>query len=285
MWPLDIILEVVKYKKLNKKNAYIFTCHVIFVIQGFREGYLVDCAYITAEEAKQYITIIHQLSNTEYQVPLLIISVRDDIIIVRRDVYERRLNEIQSPNWNLTYKRVLIDLRNGVPQEMDEKNTTSVLRSMYESCKLTTVIKDENSLVAIHGVSPSSCTCVAGWLLDYPCIYVTIEDGLGAITLQMTELKNFYIGINMLPKLVHASKGFISELDILQCTVPTSCFDSNPNLEYMLSDAFDEKIHDIKMKINKWSQQHQESVVDVNVSVDQTIHSKVDVIVHATLAM
>ena len=237
---------------MGKVQARVFTLHVIFVLLGLRSAYLVDAAPMNAVEVEVYLKII-TAAHSSWAVEVVVISLDMDVVVMLRSTLEARVAELARLDWGTRKGRekVVVGLIGNSPATLSPEEllrARSDLLSALERSGLASLPQPVDVAVDSGGV----CDCisaihhifivvqgaccpvfVAGWLLDYPAIYFVGPEGKPAL-LAMQECKVLYAGVLLNEGCLRDVGGQPTELELIQCTIPTAIIDTTAGLASQL---------------------------------------------------
>lgn len=162
---------------LNKSKLNDLFMHLLLVLEGYRDGYLIDGCSVTLDNVHcllQSLTDSFSLVKMRLQSRLVIIALGhdlDDFLVIKSCQLQRKLSELFLPVW--TDAPIVVDINGTIPYICNEEETQSIKRSLQETFRemlnpasiCFPVVADEVFDKTV------GFPFVAGWLLGYPFVY------------------------------------------------------------------------------------------------------------------
>lgn len=164
-------LSVVICKKLHtsKKAASTLILYTTLVMYGVKDAYLVDCCNLTATEA-QWLLDILQVNKVTVQ--LRVITVQSDVFIVNYPLLQQKLISIASCTDRELFVIIDLDREQVAESLIDYKDPLISLREF-----ILDEVRLDHQIVEVHScqhlISSLGGPFIAGFLLGYPCIYLS----------------------------------------------------------------------------------------------------------------
>ena len=216
-------------KFLNKtKLDNIFT-YLLLVLEGYRDGYLIDGWSATSNCVLCLLRSLNDslaLVNMTVQIYLVAIELGpnlDDFLIIRSDRLQEKIAGLSAVKW--MNAPLVIDVNGSIPALCGEDEILYIQLSLQETFRNMWQSKaDSFSVIASDKCSMTvGFPFIAGWLLGYPCVYRSTytsihekADGPPPLgnALSMVHLRQFrlFANINQLPDAtLHKKKAHIDE--------------------------------------------------------------------------
>lgn len=194
---IALVEKNVIWKKLKIKRPVLreFVVHVLLVLLGVRDGYLVDCLHFTADDLKtilQHILVAAARSHVRISADgcehsLLIVQLpSDDFIVLSPSWFSTRVQLLYSNNCGLFEHILLVDISGDCPPRaispVEAAPLETHLRALIEPIlaegrqgRHVPTSPSHQHTVHVLSLRPDTTLfgleCLAGWLLGYTCVY------------------------------------------------------------------------------------------------------------------
>ena len=216
------------YKRVFKKVRIWeqFLLYVLLVIDGIRDGYLIDGVDISSDDATTLLNDICLSLNCPSSQVLMAIHMGDNIFVIRSDRWEVRREQLStSIRWESEH-----------PVGIDVNGKEPLLCSAHTMEEIRLCLIDELNPTLAHMVRFTSerfhttvgFAFLVGWLLGYPFVYLSIHDqnnALGSTALSMIPLFKISIhrGCALYWTMLNINGPYRPDsVDIYEFTVPIS---------------------------------------------------------------
>jgi hypothetical protein len=222
-----------KGKGMGVAKARLFCLHAVLVADGLRAAYLVDAAPMSAIEASAYLSLVVRESSAWAAADVCVLAMGMDVVLVRADAWQKKVQELtqSAPSWD----RVLVDLRGPILRVLSAEEEVACVRAELLLAVQCVLFSGTGTGTARLGqLEPPCPVLAAGWLLDYPVIYVGFSAASVDITyssastsvsggpslLAMLPLQLLQVSVDLSPRAIGAVPGAPTSLELLQCTAP-----------------------------------------------------------------
>ena len=216
------------YKRVFKKARIWeqFLLYVLLIIDGTRDGYLVDGVSMSYEDASTILTDICLALKCPPSQTLTALCMGDNVFVIRSErLIALREQLCSSIRWACEHP-VGIDVNGKEPVLCSASTMEEIRLCLIDELdpELSTVTRFTSD--RFH--STVGFAFLAGWLLGYPFVYLSITDqnnALGSTALSMIPLSKISIhrGCDLYWALMSASGQYRPDrVDIYEFTVPTS---------------------------------------------------------------
>ena len=164
-------------KFLHKSKVAHLLQHLLLVIEGYREGYLVDGCSVTKDDISD---LTRSLCSSLYAVniqlfsPLITLAMgpnQDDLLIFRSDQLQRKIIELSTVGW--INRPLIVDVNGSIPHICEEEEIQFIRLSLLDTVK--DIFRSPVDFYSITGDNSFhrkvGLPFIAGWLLGYPCVY------------------------------------------------------------------------------------------------------------------
>ena len=216
------------YKRVFKKARMWeqFLLYVLLIIDGKRDGYLVDGVAMSYEDATTILTEICLSLKCPPSQMLMALCMGDNVFIIQSDRWLTRREQLcTSIRWECEHP-VGIDVNGKEPVLCSAHTMEEIRLCLIDELdpQLTNIVRFTSE--RFH--STVGFAFLVGWLLGYPFVYLSLEDpnnALGSTALSMIPLSKISIhrGCDLYWTMMNMSGQYRPEsVDIYEFTIPLS---------------------------------------------------------------
>lgn len=230
--------KVLRRKKLHDgfrtmRQVEDFVKYTTLVMNGIKDAYLVDCCSLTIENIAEILNSDYFPSH--YREVLCIVKLAVDVILVGKDALFRKLGNISENNWTGT--PFIVDCDGDSVQLCTTERLYRINQnlSIAFGSSLQTYGIQLFSFEDCEELGNTGFSFIAGWLLGYPCIYLTSGNCGHPSCLSFLSLVKFTLRL--------------AKVNIQEFTIPSLLLEQETDGEDILKSALSYRVEFIENKL------------------------------------
>ena len=169
---------------LNRTKLNDLFMHLLLVLEGYRDGYLIDGCTVTLDNVQSLLASLtdsFNLVGMRLRSPLVTLALGpnlDDFLIITSGQLQRKLSNLFSPSW--IDPPIIVDVSSATPYICDGDEIHSMKRALQETFRYMLNSTDLSFSVVADSLFNEvvGFPFVAGWLLGYPFIYRSVHPSI-----------------------------------------------------------------------------------------------------------
>ena len=169
---------------LNSAKLNELFMHLLLVLEGYRDGYLIDGCSVTLDNVQSLLASLadsFNLVGMRLRSPLVSIALGpnlDDFVVISSGQLQRKLSNLFSPSWIDT--PIIVDVSTATPYICDVDEIQSMKHALQETFRCMLNSTDLSFSVVADALFNEvvGFPFVAGWLLGYPFIYRSVHPSI-----------------------------------------------------------------------------------------------------------